>query len=101
MERFRKLSNFQKLLLIAQAVMVLVFSVLYAVTVRREGFAYEDGLLMRSEENGDISGQVPWAAGTQFSPCIRTGPWTTGSGTVPTVLMKSGRIRLPCRKGTR
>ena len=54
MERFRKLSNFQKLLLIAQAVMVLVFSVLYAVTVRREGFAYEDGLLMRSEENGDI-----------------------------------------------
>ena len=54
MERFRKLSNFQKFVLIAQAVMVLVFSVLYAVTVRREGFAYEDGLLMRSEENGDI-----------------------------------------------
>ncbi len=60
MERFRKLSGFQKLLLIAQAVMVLVFGVLYAVTVRREGFPYKDGLLMRSEENGDTvwSGRV-------------------------------------------
>ena len=53
MERFKQLSGFQKFVLIALALMALVFSVLYFVTIRREGFAYLDGLLMRSEENGD------------------------------------------------
>ena len=53
MERFRKLSYFQKLLLIVLAVMVLGFGVLYVTVVRREGYVFEDGLLLRSEENGD------------------------------------------------
>lgn len=53
MERFKQLSGFQKFVLITLALMALVFSVLYFVTIRREGFAYLDGLLMRSEENGD------------------------------------------------
>ena len=52
-ERFRELSAYQKFILIALAVMALGFGVLYMITIRREGFAYRDGLLMQSEENGN------------------------------------------------
>ena len=52
-ERIRNLSGYQKFILIALAVMAVGFGVLYVITIRREGYAYRDGLLMQSQENGN------------------------------------------------
>lgn len=52
MGRIRGLNRYQKGVLLFTAVMVLAFTVAYAVTTSRVGFAYKDVLLLPEEENG-------------------------------------------------
>ncbi len=53
MEKLRALSWFQRAVLILMAVMTVVFLPIYAITVSREGFLYQDALLMPSVQKGD------------------------------------------------
>ncbi len=52
MERFRTCTIWQRVLLLALAVMVVAFAAVYAVTVSRIGFRYQGEILMPSQENG-------------------------------------------------
>lgn len=52
MVRFTDLNRYQKGVLILLAVMLLVFTVLYAVTFSRVGYLYADHILVPQEENG-------------------------------------------------
>ena len=60
MERIRELDNYQKFILVVLVLMVLVFAVLYAVTVSRVGYEYMDEILVPAEENGTTvySGEI-------------------------------------------
>ena len=60
MKRIRCLGWYQKGILLLMAVMVLAFAVIYAVTIAREGFAYEDAILVPKQENGNTvySGKI-------------------------------------------
>ena len=53
-ERIKNLNKYQKGFLAAIIVMVLIFTVVYAVTISRVGFAYKNAILVPSEENGTI-----------------------------------------------
>ena len=52
LERLRRLDRYQKGVLLVLAAMVLVFSVLYPVTLSRRGYAYQGALLLPRQENG-------------------------------------------------
>ncbi len=52
MNRIKNLNRFQKAVLLATAAMLLVFSALYPVTLRRVGFDYQDTILVPRAENG-------------------------------------------------
>ena len=52
MERIKNLNKYQKGFFAAIIAMVLIFTVVYAVTISRVGFAYKDAILVPSEENG-------------------------------------------------
>lgn len=60
MERIKALDYRQKWILLIMGVMVLVFSVLYPVTLARVGFSYRDTILVPGEENGSTiySGKI-------------------------------------------
>lgn len=60
MERIRNLNRYQKGILIILIAMVLVFTVIYAITTSREGYLYENAILRPSEENGNTvySGRI-------------------------------------------
>ena len=52
MERIKALDYRQKWILLIMGVMVLVFSVLYPVTLARVGFSYRDTILVPGDKNG-------------------------------------------------
>lgn len=52
MERVQALNRYQKAILILLTVMVLVFTVLYPLTIFREGFAYQNAILIPSQQGG-------------------------------------------------
>lgn len=52
MERIKALDYRQKWILLIMGVMVLVFSVLYPVTMSRVGFSYRDTILVPGDKNG-------------------------------------------------
>ena len=60
MERIKCLNYYQKGLLLLTAAMVLVFAVLYPVTISRVGFEYKGMILVPSQENGNTvySGKI-------------------------------------------
>lgn len=60
MKRIKNLDGFQKGVLLVLTAMVLVFSVVYPVTISRKGFAYKDAILVPSQENGNTvySGKI-------------------------------------------
>lgn len=60
MERFKQLGRYQKGILLFMAAMVLLFTALYSVTIGREGFEYQDAILIASQENGNTiySGKI-------------------------------------------
>lgn len=63
MERIKSLNRYQKGVLLVLVVMVLVFTVLYPVTMSRQGYLYKDTILVPSQEkdavvySGNIEGQ--------------------------------------------
>lgn len=60
MGRIKCLDRYQKGVLIIMTAMVLIFAVIYSVTIKREGFAYRNEILIPSQENGNTiySGKV-------------------------------------------
>lgn len=52
MEETKRLNRYQKGILLLMAVMTLVFAVLYYRTITRVGFAYQDTILVPSQEQG-------------------------------------------------
>ena len=52
MERIKSLNRYQKFLLLFMLAMVLCFTVLYPITISREGFLYQDTILVPRQENG-------------------------------------------------
>lgn len=52
MERLKSLDRYQKVILLLMAAMVLVFTILYPITISRIGFSYQDTILLPSQENG-------------------------------------------------
>ena len=51
--RFIGLNLYQKVLIIFMAAMILVFTVLFALTVSREGYSYRNAILVPQEDSGD------------------------------------------------
>ncbi len=51
-ERIRNLSGYQKAILLAMAAMVLVFSVVYLLAIRRVGYLYQGTILVPTQEDG-------------------------------------------------
>lgn len=54
MERLKALNRYQKAVLIIITVMVLVFTVLYPLTISHKGFAYQDAILIPSQQGDNI-----------------------------------------------
>ena len=52
MERIKGLNRYQKGLLIFMIVMVLIFAVIYPVTISRVGYRYNDAILVPTLEKG-------------------------------------------------
>lgn len=53
-KRINALNVYQKVVLLVVLVLAVVFSVLYPVTLSREGYLYEDTILVPSQENGSV-----------------------------------------------
>lgn len=60
MERYKCLGRYQKGILLLMIAMVLVFTVLYPMTIAREGFAYKNAILIPNYEDGNTvySGKI-------------------------------------------
>ncbi|MGI5964130.1 MAG: hypothetical protein ACOX7N_10615 [Lawsonibacter sp.] len=60
MKRVKSLGRYQKGILLLMIAMVLVFTVLYPITIAREGFEYKDTILIPTQENGTMvySGKI-------------------------------------------
>jgi len=60
MERFKSLNRYQKGIMLFMTVMILVFAVIYAVVISREGFSYQNTILIPNQENGNTvySGRI-------------------------------------------
>lgn len=52
MEKIKSLGRYQKTILLFITGMILVFTLLYSVTMKRVGFAYQNTILIPSQENG-------------------------------------------------
>lgn len=55
MDRIRDLNRYQKLLLISMALMLVVFTALYAINASRLGWLYADEILVPSEDSGVLT----------------------------------------------
>lgn len=60
MERFKTLDKLQKGILLFEAAMILIFSVVYPFVISRKGFLFQDTILVPSQENGNTvySGKI-------------------------------------------
>lgn len=54
MERIRQLDKFQKIILIALAVMLVYYAVAYGLSTSRKGFAYMETIFVAEEQNGNL-----------------------------------------------
>ena len=54
MEKIRNLNFYQKAFLILMIIMVLIFTVVYPVTISKTGFEYKDTILVPRQENGSM-----------------------------------------------
>lgn len=60
MKRIKCLERYQKGILLFILILLLVFTILYPITISREGFAYKNAILIPSHENGSAvySGKI-------------------------------------------
>ncbi len=103
MERIKSLGWYQKGILLLMAAMALVFTVLYPMTIAREGFAYKNAILSPKQENGNTvySGKIKGKqASFTVSPDKRVefqygdqiyGPYTAKED--PTAIPKDSEMR--------
>lgn len=54
MEKIKSLNRYQKTVLLLIIIMVLVFTILYPITIAREGFAYKDAILVPHQKNDSV-----------------------------------------------
>lgn len=54
MGKIESLNRYQKVILLLITIMVLVFTVIYPITIAREGFAYKDAILVPHQENNIV-----------------------------------------------
>lgn len=54
MNRIKSLNGYQKGILLLMIAMVIIFTVFYAKTISRVGFAYQGAILVPCQENGSI-----------------------------------------------
>lgn len=54
MEKIKSLNRYQKAVLLFITIMVLIFTILYPITIAREGFAYKDAILVPHQENDSV-----------------------------------------------
>lgn len=85
MNRIKRLGRYPKAILLMMAAMVLTFSVIYPLTVTRDGFAYMDTILVPHQENdktiysGKIQGkQADFTVNADKSVMFRYGDQTYG-----------------------
>ena len=99
MKRIKCLGRYQKGILLLMAVMVLVFAVVYAVTIAREGFVYRDAILVPNQENGNTvySGKI--RGSKPVLPCMRIRQWSFDTEISFTVLIRQGGF--VCHPGCR
>lgn len=63
-EKFKKLELFQKIVLVFLAVIVVLFYIIYAFSIKKEGFEYNNAILTQKQENdvtiysGKIKGEL-------------------------------------------
>ena len=55
MEKIKSLNRYQKSILLLMLVMTLLFTVLYGITISREGFSYRDAILVPRQEDGNYT----------------------------------------------
>lgn len=55
MERIKQLGRDQKIILCLMMLMIVVFTIVYSITIAREGFLYKEAILVPNEENGVIT----------------------------------------------
>ncbi len=55
MEKIKQLGRDQKIILCLMIIMIVVFTILYSITIAREGFLYKDAILISNQENGAIT----------------------------------------------
>ena len=55
MDRIRELSRYGKLLLLVLIAMAVIFAVVYPVVTSREGYLYNERILVPSTENGNTT----------------------------------------------
>lgn len=55
MKRIKQLERDQKIILVLMMIMIVVFTILYSITIAREGFLYKDAILIPNQENGVIT----------------------------------------------
>lgn len=60
MEKFKRLGIYQKIIMLFMILTVLVFSVVYFMTIKREGFEYKNAILIQKQENDNTiySGRI-------------------------------------------
>ncbi|MBS6396304.1 MAG: hypothetical protein KH452_04005 [Clostridiales bacterium] len=60
MEKIKGLNRYQKGVLLCMTAMVLVFTIIYPMTIARKGFAYKNAILIPGQENGNTvySGKI-------------------------------------------
>lgn len=60
MERIKKLNSYQKVDLIVMVAMAIIFAVIYPKTISRNGYRYNDEILVLKEQDGNTvySGKI-------------------------------------------
>ena len=98
MKRVKCLGRYPKGVLLLMIVMVLVFTILYPITIAREGFEYKNAILIPHQENGNTiySGKIQ---GKQASFAVYADKqWNSNIMEESTVPISPKRIQLPSQK---
>ena len=99
MDRINSLNVYQKCILIVMLAAVLIFSVIYPVTISKSGFLYRDTILVPTEENGNTvySGKIQGEE-TAFIVSENTVAFRHGSKDYGLYILKEDPTAIPKRK---
>ncbi len=97
MERIRNLGAYQKIILAVLVIMALVFSVIYPLTISKEGFLYNDSILEFSEKDGIISysGKIKGTSAAFTVYPDKTATFSYGDKTYGPYILKEDSTAIP------